>query len=240
MHSKNQQAHIKKLGLITYQEAWSLQETLFNEIVAMKLANQKLATPYQKLTPNYLLFCEHPHVYTMGKSGLADHLLVSKGQLKEQEVAFYNTNRGGDITYHGPGQLVLYPILDLENFFTDIHHYLRLLEEVVIATLQDFGICAGRIKGLTGVWVDHEENKNARKVCAIGVRISRWVTMHGMALNVYPDLTYFDQIVPCGIQGKKVTSIAAELGSKPTIQAVTESLEKHILRLFGMEQVAYF
>ena len=238
MPKNNKKIYVKQLGALDYQEAYHRQEALFNEIVARKLANRKLAAPYQSVIPNYLLFCEHPHVYTLGKSGTAAHLLASKVLLQEQRIAFYHTNRGGDITYHGPGQLVVYPVLDLENFFTDLHHYLRLLEEAVIATLQHFGLGVGRIKGLTGVWVDHQHSQKARKICAIGVRTSRWVTMHGLALNVNTDLSYFDQIIPCGIQDKKVTSMAAELGTQQAIQSISESLEQHIVRLFGMEQVA--
>ena len=238
MQLKNKQVHIRQLGRMAYPEAWQLQEKLFQEIVDTKLANRKLAPVLQRSTPNYLLFCEHPHVYTMGKSGVAAHLLARKQMLQEQGVAFYHTNRGGDITYHGPGQLVVYPILDLENFFADLHGYLRMLEEAVIATLQDFGLLGGRIPGLTGVWLDPTVPKEARKICAIGVRTSRWVTMHGLALNVYPDLHYFDQIVPCGIPDKKVTSMEAELKGFQDSQKVSDRLQRHFLRLFGMEQVA--
>ena len=227
---------VKRLGHIAYQEAWDMQEELFNELIAMKLENRKLAAAYQKLTPNYLLFCEHPHVYTLGKRGTAAHLLASEATLQAQGVDFYRTNRGGDITYHGPGQLVVYPILDLENFFADIHHYLRLLEEAVIAMLKDFGLLGGRIQGLTGVWLGHEDELKASKLCAIGVRTSRWVTMHGLALNVNTDLSYFDQIVPCGLQDKKVTSMAAALGTRQDPQAVAQILEQHMLRLFEMER----
>jgi lipoyl(octanoyl) transferase len=235
MGHQNKQVAIKKLGRLAYQEARAIQETLFDEIVAIKLENRKLDAYHQKLTPNYLLFCEHPPVYTLGKSGTTAHLLASETMLQAQGVAFYATNRGGDITYHGPGQLVVYPILDLENFFTDIHRYLRFLEGAVIATLEDFGLLGGHIQGLTGVWIDHEDGPKARKVCAIGVRTSRWVTMHGLALNVNTDLSYFDQIIPCGIQDKKVTSMAVLLGIQQDLQKVAQSLEQHIMRLFEME-----
>ncbi|MEM9416810.1 MAG: lipoyl(octanoyl) transferase LipB, partial [Bacteroidota bacterium] len=232
----NKQVVIKRLGSVAYQAAWDLQEDLFNKIVQTKLENRKLAADQQKQTPNYLLFCEHPHVYTLGRSGVAAHLLASQTTLQAQGVDFYVTNRGGDITYHGPGQLVVYPILDLEHFFMDIHRYLRLLEEAIIATLQDFGLVAGRMEGLTGVWLDHEDSLKAAKLCAIGVRTSRWVTMHGLALNVNTDLRYFDQIVPCGLPDKKVTSMAAALGAPQDLQAVAKSLEQHLLRLFSMER----
>lgn len=237
MRSPNKQVSIKQLGCLPYQEAWDVQEALFNEIVSIKLENRKLDKPYQKITPNYLLFCEHPHVYTLGKGGNSAHLLASEAMLQAQGVALYTTNRGGDITYHGPGQLVVYPILDLENFFTDIHRYLRLLEEAVIATLNDFELLGARIPGLTGVWIDHQDQQRVRKVCAMGVRTSRWVTMHGLALNINTDLSYFDQIVPCGIQDKRVTSMAAALGTQQDLQTVAQSLEQHMARLFGMELV---
>lgn len=237
MRSPNKQVSIKQLGCLPYQEAWDIQEALFHEIVSIKLENRTLDKYRQKITPNYLLFCEHPHVYTLGKSGNSAHLLASEATLQAQGVALYTTNRGGDITYHGPGQLVVYPILDLENFFTDIHRYLRLLEEVVIATLKDFGLSGERVLGLTGVWLAHQEQQCVRKVCAMGVRTSRWVTMHGLALNINTDLSYFDQIVPCGIQDKRVTSMAAALGTPQDLQTVAQSLGQHMVRLFGMELV---
>ena len=235
MNAPNKQVVTKKLGCLAYPDACAIQEVLFNEIVAIKLENRKLAPPLQKPTPNYLLFCEHPHVYTLGRSGTKDHLLADESALKAQGIAFYPTNRGGDITYHGPGQLVVYPVLDLENFFMDIHRYLRFLEEAVIATLQDFGLWAGRIPELTGVWLAHQDPLNARKVCAVGVRTSRWVTMHGLALNVNNDLRYFSQITPCGIQDKKVTSLAAALGAPQDLEAVAQKLRKHVMHLFEME-----
>jgi lipoyl(octanoyl) transferase len=237
MRSPNKQVFIKQLGCLPYQEAWTTQEAFFNEIVSIKLENRKLDRPYQKITPNYLLFCEHPHVYTLGKSGNSAHLLASEATLQAQGVSLYATNRGGDITYHGPGQLVVYPILDLENFFTDIHRYLRLLEEAVIATLKDFGLLGKRIPGLTGVWLDHQDQQRICKVCAMGVRTSRWVTMHGLALNINTDLSYFDQIIPCGIQDKKVTSMATVLGTQQDLQIVAQNLAQHMMRLFDMELV---
>src|SRR3569623_4104 len=238
MELRNKQVTIKQLGCLPYQEAWAIQEALLSEIVSIKLANRKLDTDLQKLPPNYLLFCEHPHVYTLGKSGTAAHLLTSETVLQAQGVAFYTTNRGGDITYHGPGQLVVYPVLDLENFFMDIHRYLRFLEEAVIATLQDFGLSGKRIPGLTGVWLDSKDQLSVCKVCAIGVRMSRWVTMHGLALNINTDLRYFDQIIPCGIQDKKVTSMAVVLGTQQDIQTVAQDLLQHLTRLFEMELLA--
>jgi len=235
MNLKNKQVYIKHWGMVDYQTAWAWQKDLHDEIVALKVANRKLGKSSQKLTPNYLIFCEHPPVYTLGKRGTNAHLLASEALLQQEGIALVHTNRGGDITYHGPGQLILYPVVDLENFFTDIHRYLRLLEEAVIATLQDFSLDSGRVTGLTGVWIDYQNRQKARKICAIGVRISRWVTMHGLALNVHPDLHYFDHIVPCGIVDSQVTSMAAELGTQPTLQAVANRLQKHMICLLGME-----
>jgi len=237
MYGQNKQVSIKKLGRLAYQEAWAIQEEFFNKIVSIKLENRKRDKPCRKLTPNYLLFCEHPHVYTLGKSGTTAHLLASEAMLQAQGVSLYTTNRGGDITYHGPGQLVVYPILDLENFFTDIHRYLRRLEEAVIATLKDFGLLGIKVPGLTGVWLDHQDQQRIRKVCAMGVRTSRWVTMHGLALNINTDLRYFDQIIPCGIQDKKVTSMAEALRTQQDLQTVAKNLEQHIIRLFDMELI---
>src|SRR5690606_15915079 len=185
----------------------------------------------------HLLFVEHPHVYTLGKSGNQQHLLIGEAQLKARNATYYRINRGGDITYHGPGQLVAYPILDLDHFFTDIHKYLRLLEEAVIRTLAGFGIVAGRSKGETGVWLDAENPARARKICAMGVRCSRWVTMHGLALNVHPDLSYFNHIVPCGIADKKVTSMENELGFAPDMATVKTSLLAGFTQLFDAETV---
>lgn len=223
------------LGLIDYQEGWDTQEKLFAEIIDIKVANRGLAPVEQKITPNYLLFCQHPNVYTLGKSGKIDNLLLNEEDLQVKEAKFYKINRGGDITYHGPGQLVGYPILDLENFFTDIHRYMRFLEEGVILTLSDYGIEAGRIDGLTGVWLDAVEQQNPRKICAMGVKSSRWVTMHGLALNINTDLNYFQNIVPCGIDDKAVTSMATELGKLIDLHEVAAKLKGHLGHLFEME-----
>ena len=187
------------LGLKDYKEAWDYQASLFNEILAIKASNRNLPEQAQQPTANYLIFCEHPHVYTLGKSGDEKNLLLDQTQLKAISATYYHINRGGDITYHGPGQLVVYPVIDMENFFTDIHKYMRLLEEAVILTCHEYGVSAGRIAGLTGVWLGNKEQNNERKICALGVKTSRWVTMHGLAFNVNTNLQYFDNIVPCGI-----------------------------------------
>jgi len=212
-----------------------MQEKLFAEIIDIKISNRGIAPKEQKFTPNYLLFCQHPNVYTLGKSGKIDNLLLNEEDLHEKEAKFYKINRGGDITYHGPGQLVCYPILDLENFFTDIHRYMRFLEEGVILTLADYGIDAGRIDGLTGVWLDTVEQQNPRKICAMGVKSSRWVTMHGLALNINTDLNYFQNIIPCGIDNKAVTSMATEIGKQLDMNEVGAKLKGHLARLFEME-----
>ena len=209
----NKQLIVKDLGTKDYKECWDYQEQLFQEIVAQKANNRTLAPPLP--TNNYFLFVEHPHVYTLGKSGHIENLLINEQALQDKGATFYKINRGGDITYHGPGQIVGYPILDLDNFFTDIHKYLRSLEEVIILTLADYGLKGERSEGETGVWID-VGTPFARKICAMGVRASRWVTMHGFALNVNTDLGYFDNIIPCGIRGKAVTSLNVEL-AKATI-----------------------
>ncbi len=232
---QNKQVQIQNLGLLSYKDAWETQDRIFQGIVNQKIANRNLAIEAQQLTDNYLLFCEHPHVYTLGKSGLATHLLLNETQLLDEKIDFFHTNRGGDITYHGYGQVVCYPILDLDNFFTDIHLYLRHLEEVVIRTLAEYGLKAGRIDKFTGVWLDYETQENPRKICAIGVRTSRWVTMHGFALNVNTDLRYFQHIVPCGIADKAVTSLANELGKQIDMQEVQYYLTKHLTDLFGWQ-----
>ncbi len=231
---KNKSIQFEHLGAMDYKEAWDYQEKLFKGIVDQKIQNRKNEQngEEQVSTPNYLLFVEHPHVYTLGKSGDRNHLLVNDEQLKEKEATYYEINRGGDITYHGPGQIVGYPIFDLDNFFTDIGKYLRFLEEAVIITLQEYGIESGRIDGLTGVWLDHIEQKNPRKICAIGVKTSRWVTMHGFAFNVNTQLDYFKNIVPCGITDKDVTSMQTELGRALDMKEVEEKLKGHILNLF--------
>jgi lipoyl(octanoyl) transferase len=209
-----------------------IQEDLFNQIIAVKRANRQ--NDIQEPTKNYLLWVEHTPVFTLGKSGKEEHLLLDKERLKEKEIEFYATNRGGDITFHGPGQIVGYPILDLDNFFTDIHKYLRLLEEMVILTMKEYGIEGTRSKGETGVWLD-VETPFARKICALGVRASRWVTMHGFAFNVNTDLSYFEGIIPCGIQGKGVTSLAKELGIQVSEAEVKEKLKNHFQKLFDAE-----
>lgn len=225
------------LGCMDYQEAWTYQENLFSAIVAQKIQNRNLPEDQQTTTPNYLLFVEHPHVYTLGKSGKPEHLLLDATGLEAHAATYYKINRGGDITYHGPGQLVGYPILDLDHFFTDIHRYLRYLEEAIILTLAEYGVPAGRIEGLTGVWLDHDTLKNPRKICALGVKSSRWVTMHGFAFNVNVDLSYFGHIVPCGIDDKAVTSLHLELGRPVDVQEVKEKVKKHLAALFEMNLI---
>ncbi|MEM7548142.1 MAG: lipoyl(octanoyl) transferase LipB [Bacteroidota bacterium] len=231
----NKKVEVLELGLIDYKEAWDYQEKLFKETVDLKIENRKVSKSYQKETKNKIIFCEHPHVFTLGKSGDKENLLADEIKLRQIKAKFYRINRGGDITYHGPGQLVMYPIIDLENFFTDIHKYLRLLEEAVIESLKHFGIESGRIEGLTGVWIDHIKKENPRKICAMGVKTSRWVTMHGIALNVNTDLSYFDQIIPCGIDGKAVTSIEQELGRKIEVKEIQNLLLKQVAKHFEMQ-----
>ncbi len=231
----NKKVAIQDLGLKDYKETWDFQELLFQQTVDLKIKNRREESILE--TPNHFLFVEHPHVYTLGKSGDVSNLLVNEEQLSDRGAKFYKINRGGDITYHGPGQIVGYPILDLDNFFTDIHKYLRLLEEMVILTLQEYGLNAERSKGETGVWLD-VGTPFARKICAMGVRASRWVTMHGFALNVNADLGYFDLMIPCGIKGKSVTSLNVELGKKDIpMQGVKEKLLKHFSNLFGAELI---
>lgn len=225
------------LGLKDYQEAWDYQEQLFKETVDQKIANRKQPEEENIETKNYLIFCEHPHVYTLGKSGDENHLLANDAFLKEKQATFYKINRGGDITYHGPGQIVGYPILDLDHFFTDIHKYLRYLEEAVIRTLKEYQIESGRIDGLTGVWLDWDDEAKARKICALGVKSSRWVTMHGFAFNVNTNLEYFNHIVPCGIQDKAVTSLEKELGHKIALKEVEEKLKRNLASLFEMDLI---
>jgi lipoyl(octanoyl) transferase len=223
------------LGLIGYKEAWDYQTSIFEKTVAVKIANRTVATELYSLTPNYLIFCEHPHVYTLGKSGNEKNLLASQEQLEKIGATYYRINRGGDITYHGPGQIVGYPVIDLENFFTDIHLYMRRLEEAVIKTLSHYGIAGGRIPGLTGVWIDAGSETLARKICALGVKTSRWVTMHGFAFNVNSDLEYFRNIVPCGIDDKAVTSLEKETGKKQNMEEVKTLLKNFIAEEFGMQ-----
>jgi len=229
----NKQIELQDLGTKDYKQTWDYQETLFKDIVDAKIKNRREETALK--TKNYFLFVSHPHVYTLGKSGDLSNLLLNEGQLAEKGATFYKINRGGDITYHGPGQIVGYPILDLENFFTDIHKYLRFLEEMVILTLAEYGLKADRSPGETGVWLD-VGTPFARKICALGVRASRWVTMHGFALNVNANLGYFDNIIPCGIRGKAVTSLNVELAQKTVDEAeVKEKLLKHFKVLFEAE-----
>jgi lipoyl(octanoyl) transferase len=236
---KNNKVYFQNLGLIDYKEAWDYQEKIFDEIIQEKLLNRERPEVDYVLTSNYLIFCQHPHVYTLGKSGDASNLLINKDELKKRGASFYHINRGGDITYHGPGQIVGYPIIDLDNFTTDIHKYLRFLEESIILTLQEFGINGGRIPGLTGVWLDAEQKAKARKICAIGVKTSRWVTMHGFALNVNTDLNYFNYIVPCGIDDKAVTSISKELNRDIEISAIEEKIKRNIEKVFEMELIDF-
>lgn len=227
----NKTLQIQELGTKDYLDTWNYQEELFQKILDIKISNRR--NNIQEATPNYLLFVEHPHVYTLGKRGDQQHLLIDKEELKAIGATYYEINRGGDITYHGPGQLVGYPILDLENFFTDIHKYLRLLEEAIILMLADYGIKGDRAEGETGVWLD-VGTPFARKICAIGIRTSRWVSMHGFALNVNTNLGYFDKIVPCGITDKSVTSMKQELNGKETsLIEVQEKVKKNFMELFG-------
>jgi lipoyl(octanoyl) transferase len=229
----NKVVEIQELGFQDYQSAWDYQEQLFQNIVAIKLDNRLAEKPVP--TPNYLLWVTHPHVYTLGKSGSLDNLLLSEAQLAEKGATFHKINRGGDITYHGPGQVVGYPILDLENFFTDIHQYLRFLEEAIILTLKEYGLEATRSEGETGVWLG-VGTPFARKICAMGVRASRWVTMHGFALNVNVNLGYFDHIIPCGIKGKAVTSLQVELNvDQVNENEVKQKIAKHFQALFACE-----
>jgi lipoyl(octanoyl) transferase len=232
MTQKNKTIQLIELGLKSYQEALAVQEKLFNQTIAIKRANrnQQQQTP----TENYLLWLEHTPVITLGKSGKSEHLLLDENQLKEKGIEYYPTNRGGDITFHGPGQLVGYPILDLDNFFTDIHKYLRFLEEAIILTLEEYGLKGARSDGETGVWLD-VGTPFARKICAMGVKASRWVTMHGFALNINTDLSYFEYIVPCGIQGKAVTSLEKELGRNVPFEEVKTKLKVHFAHLFEAE-----
>ncbi len=233
----NHRTQFIELGLIDFGEAWQYQTGLYERILDIKKGNRELPEILHEPTPNYLIFCEHPHVFTLGKSGDEKNLLIEKEKLHTIQATFYPINRGGDITYHGPGQLVVYPVIDMENFFTDIHKYMRLLEEAVIQTLHEFGIAAGRIKGLTGVWVNVEDESKASKICALGVKTSRWVTLHGLALNINTNLDYFKYIVPCGIEDKAVTSMEHILGKPISLEEVKPLLLKKIASLFEMDIV---
>lgn len=224
--------HFKDLGLIDYKEAWDFQESVFQNTIQEKIQIRNGDSTLT--TKNYLLFCEHPHVFTLGKSGSESNLLLNEVELEKEEATFYKINRGGDITYHGPGQLVAYPIFDLDHFFTDIHKYMRFLEEAVIQTLATFGIESGRVEGLTGVWLDGNTPK-ARKICALGVKSSRWVTMHGIGFNVNADLNYFSHIIPCGINDKAVTSMQHELGRKLDMLEVANVLKTKLSQLFEFD-----
>lgn len=233
----NKETKFIDLGFIDYKEAWDYQTALFQKILAAKTENRTLPDLQQHPTENFLIFCQHAHVYTLGKSGRASNLLMNLEELSSIQASYYHINRGGDITYHGPGQIVGYPVIDLENFFTDIHKYMRLLEEAVIQTLKEFDVASGRISGLTGVWVEPENENKARKICALGVKTSRWVTMHGFALNVNTDLSYFNHIVPCGIADKITTSLQNEVGHPVDIIAVERILKKKIADVFEMNLI---
>ena len=223
----------RDLGEVDYKECWDFQEVLFKNSVDAKMHNRKFPENEYAIQ-NYMIFCEHPHVYTLGKSGEEANLLIDAEKRKEEGIDYYKINRGGDITYHGPGQLVVYPILDLEQFFTDIHKYLRLLEEAVILTLEEFGLKAGRVDGLTGVWLDGDDPIKARKICAMGVKSSRWVTMHGLAFNINTDLNLFENIVPCGIDDKNVASLHHELNREVDMNEVKTIMKSKLELLFEM------
>jgi lipoyl(octanoyl) transferase len=226
--------HFEDLGLIDFQAAWDFQTEKFNEIVQRKLDNRNLPQSEQKTQEHWLIFCEHPHVYTLGRNGKEEHLLLNSQALLEKNAEFVKINRGGDITYHGPGQIVAYPLLDLDDFFTDIGRYIRYLEEMVIRTLAEYKIESSRIAGQSGVWLDADK-ASARKICAVGVHLSRWTTMHGLAFNVNTNLEYFSNIIPCGIPDKAVTSLEKELGRKLDVDEVKSKLLKHFQELFELE-----
>ena len=228
----NKKIELINLGHIDYQKAWKIQEEIFNKTINIKIENRKKET--NNLTQNYIITCSHPHVYTLGKSGEEKNLLIDKKIIKKKKLAYYKINRGGDITYHGPGQIVIYPIIDLENFFTDIHLYLRKLEETIIKTLDSYDIKSGRIDKLTGVWINNESS-NPKKICAMGVKCSRWVTMHGLALNVSTDLSYFDNIIPCGINDKAITSIENEIDKIVNMKSVENEIIKNLCEVFEFE-----
>ena len=227
-----QTAYFKDIGIIEYKEAWLFQEKFFNEILEIKSKNRNEGSKIT--TKNHLIFCEHPHVYTLGNSGNKENLLVNEEYLKSRGASFYKTNRGGDITYHGPGQIVGYPIFDLDNFFNDIGKYLRFLEEVIILTLKEYGLSGERSKGETGVWLDVGK-PTARKICAMGVKTSRWVSMHGFAFNLNTDLSYFENIIPCGINDKKVTSLEKEMGHKIDVDHAKSLIKSNLERVFHLK-----
>ncbi len=226
---------LKDLGQITYQAAWDIQTKLFEEVVERKVNNRTLPKEQQEELEHYFLFAEHQHVYTLGRSGKPQHLLLSEEELENKNASFFKINRGGDITYHGLGQVVGYPILDLDDFFTDIGRYVRFLEEMVIRTLAEYDVKGERIKGFSGVWIDANK-PTARKICAVGVHLSRWVTMHGFAFNINTDLSYFDYIIPCGIDDKAVTSLQKELGELVDMEKIKEQLFYHFIQLFEAEK----
>jgi lipoyl(octanoyl) transferase len=229
------EVELEDLGLIDYKQCWDYQTKLFDATVQLKIQNRKF--PDNSIsTKNHLIFCEHPHVYTLGKSGDLKNLLIDGQKRKEKNISFYKINRGGDITYHGPGQLVVYPILDLDYFFSDIHKYLRLLEETVILTLQDYGVVGQRLEGFTGVWVD-DKKETPRKICAIGVKCSRWVTMHGIGFNINSNLDYFKHIVPCGIEDKSVTSLQKETNQEIDMEELKLRFKKNFKNLFGINWI---
>ncbi len=232
-----QKVYFKDYGKMDYKACWEAQEELFYHALEQKKKNRNLPSDQQEKIKNHLFFVEHPHVYTLGKSGKFEHLLINEDKLKEAGATFYKINRGGDITYHGPGQIVGYPIFDLDQFFNDIHKYMRFLEEAIILTLNEYGITAGRIPGLTGVWLDYENPLLARKIAALGVKCSRWVTMHGFAFNVNTDLAYFQNIIPCGINDKAVTSMEKELGNKLNINEVKSKLLTNLANVFDFDVV---
>ena len=228
----SKEVEVLKLGEIKFKDAWERQEEKFNSIIDTKIYNRKSKS--QKKTKNYILTCSHPHVYTLGKSGNEKNLLIDNEEIERRNLEYYKINRGGDITYHGPGQLVIYPIIDLENFFTDIHKYLRYLEESIILTLKEYNIESGRVEGLTGVWVNHKKN-NPKKICALGVKTSRWVTMHGLAFNISPELKYFKNIIPCGIENKDVTSLEKEFNKKVSLEEVEKKVIENLSKVFDFK-----
>ena len=230
----NRTVAFEDLGIIDYKEAWDYQEKLFKGIIDIKMENRK-SPDQEKATPNYLLFCEHPHVYTLGKHGSEENLLANMLELSNKQATYYKINRGGDITYHGPGQIVGYPILDLDNFSPDIHQYVYNLEEAIIKTINEYGLKGERLEGASGVWLDPAVPARARKICAIGIRSSRWVTMHGFAFNVNTDLSYFDLINPCGFTDKKATSMEKELGKPFDMEEVKAKVKHHLAEIFGMQ-----
>jgi lipoyl(octanoyl) transferase len=232
---KNRLVHFQDLGIKEYKETWDFQEEIFTELIKLKGTNHKLSEKEKTITENHLFLVEHPHVYTLGKSGSENNLLINIIQMKKLNVSFFKTNRGGDITYHGPGQIVGYPILDLENFDLGLKEYIHQMEEVIILTLQEFGIKSERLDGATGVWLDTNIPGKSRKICAIGVKSSRHITMHGFAFNVNTDLDFFNFINPCGFTDKAVTSLEKELGIKQNFEAVKEKVKANFARVFGMD-----